>query len=326
MPTITFGTDTFVSQADETVLDTLLRENQPIPYSCKQGICQSCLMRCMDKTPPATAQAHLKDTLVQQNYFLSCVCVPQEDMTVALFNAQNHTISASVQHKSLLAPDIMRLVLRYDLPFDFFAGQFVNLQRADGLTRSYSIANTPHIEQRVEFHIRRLPNGQFSNWVFDECLVGDTLGLSQALGSCFYLAGFPEQPLLLIGTGSGLAPLYGIIQDALAQQHSGPIHLFHGSRHREGLYLIDELRQLAEQFANFSYTACVSGDSEAEDVQRGRVHDIAFNHLKQLKGWRVYLCGHPDMVKDSKKTAYLKGASLRDIYSDEFVVDSATRR
>lgn len=326
MPTITFGTNTFINQTDETVLDTLLRENQPVPYSCKRGICQSCLMRCLDKTPPASAQLHLKDTLQQRHYFLPCICVPQEDMTVALSEQQDLFITATVQYKQLLAPDIMRLVLHYETNFDFFAGQFVNLQRADGLTRSYSIANRLNSEQQIEFHIRRLSDGQFSNWVFTELTVGDTLNISNAQGSCYYVTGRAQQPLLLIATGSGLAPLYGIIQEALAQQHTGAIHLFHGSRTVDGLYLMDELQQLAIQNPHFSYTACVSGEAVYENVLQGRVHELAFAAITQLKGWRVYLCGHPEMVKQGKIAAYLKGASLNDIYADEFIVHSAIAR
>jgi len=320
MRSITIDGSTFSSEPGETVLETLLRENVQVPYGCRQGLCQACLMRSLDNSPPVSAQTGLKDTLQKQNYFLPCICHPEQDMTVALPNSQGASIEAVVIKKQLLTPDIVHLVLEYKSQFNFFAGQFVNLKRPDGLTRSYSIANIPLPKNTLEFHIRRLPNGQFSSWVYDELELGAQLTISEAQGSCHYLPGRAEQPLMLVGTGSGLAPLYGIIADALAQKHSGPIHLFHGSRDLNGLYFIDEMRELAEKFDNFHYTPCVSGEDIEADHVRGRAHDIALSSAETLKGWRVFLCGHPEMVNQTKKMAFLKGASMADIYTDSFHV------
>jgi NAD(P)H-flavin reductase len=277
-------------------------------------------MRSLDNSPPVSAQVGLKDTLQKQKYFLPCICHPEQNMTIALPNRQGASIEVGVIKKQLLTPDIVQLVLGYQSPFNFFAGQFVNLTRADGLTRSYSIANIPHHQNILEFHIRRLPNGQFSNWVYDELELGDQLILSEAQGSCHYLPGRAEQPLMLIGTGSGLAPLYGIIADALAQDHSGPIHLYHGSRDLNGLYFIEQVRELAAEFDNFHYTPCLSGEDIESDHVRGRAHDIALASTESLSGWRVFLCGHPEMVNQAKKMAFMKGASMGDIYADAFHV------
>ncbi len=320
MRSITIGESTFSCQPDETVLETLLRENVQVPYGCRQGLCQACMMRSLDTPPPVSSQVGLKDTLQKQKYFLACVCHPEQDMTVALPSQQGASVEAVVIKKRLLTPDIVHLVLEYQTPFNFFAGQFVNLKRPDGLTRSYSIANIPHPKNTLEFHIRRLPNGQFSSWVYDEVELGAQLTLSEAQGSCHYLPGRAEQPLLLVGTGSGLAPLYGIIEDALAQEHSGPIHLFHGSRDLNGLYLIDEMRELAEEFDNFHYISCLSGEEIESNHVRGRAHDIALSSIETLNGWRVFLCGHPEMVNQTKKMAFMKGASMADIYTDAFHV------
>ncbi|MCK9396999.1 MAG: FAD-binding oxidoreductase [Methylobacter sp.] len=320
MRSVTIDESTFPCQPDETVLETLLRENVQVPNGCRQGLCQACMMRSLDNPPPVLAQSGLKDTLQKQNYFLACICHPEQNMTVALPNQQGASIEANVIKKQLLTPDIVHLVLEYQTRFNFFAGQFVNLKRSDGLTRSYSIANIPQHENILEFHIRRLPNGQFSSWVHDELELGASITISEAQGSCHYLPGRAEQPLMLVGTGSGLAPLYGIVIDALAQDHSGPIHLFHGSRDLNGLYFIDEMRELAAEFENFHYTPCLSGAGVDSDHVRGRAHDIALSSTETLSGWRVFLCGHPEMVNQTKKMAFMKGASMGDIYTDAFHV------
>ncbi|CAG1022127.1 CDP-4-dehydro-6-deoxyglucose reductase, E3 [Patescibacteria group bacterium] len=323
MPNITINDMILINQENESVLDTLLRENILVPHACQQGVCQSCLMRSIDTPPPVYAQVGLKNTLQKQQYFLACMCHPIKDMTVSLPNYQTDLFNATVIEKQLLATDIMRVVLEYETEFEFFAGQFVDLHREDGLARSYSIANRSQGDNRLEFHIRRLPNGQFSSWVHDELLIGSNLKLSEAKGSCYYLANKKQNPLLLIGTGCGLAPLMGIIEDALAQGHKEDIYLFHGSRYAEGLYLVNEMHELTKQYANFHYTPCLSGQNDA-DYAQGRVHDVALARIENLKGWRVYLCGHPEMVNQSKRMAYLKGASLSDIYADAFYAISET--
>lgn len=318
MVSVTFNSKKHSVNTDETVLDALLKANINIPNGCREGVCQSCLMRSLDADPPSLSQKGIKDTLQFQNYFLACQCYPEQDMTVSLPDHEGASITATVAHKERLNADIMRLVLSYQDPFHFYAGQFINLRRDDGLTRSYSIANLPSKENDLELHIKRLPGGRFSSWIHDELTLASKLTISEAKGTCHYVPGKSEQPLLLIGTGSGLAPLIGIIKDALAQGHWGPIKLYHGSREPEGLYLVDEIQSLAQAYNNLEYFPCVSGENARNKFNQGRAHDLALSETENLSGWRVYLCGHPEMVNQSKKKAYLKGASLNDIYADAF--------
>jgi NAD(P)H-flavin reductase/ferredoxin len=319
MTRIKFDDQIFVSENDETILHTLLRNNVQVPYGCKVGICQSCLMRSLDDTPPpASSQTGLKDTQQKQNYFLPCVCMPENDMSVVLPNQESMWLEGEVVDKCALSDSVILIKLKSKEPLAFFAGQFVSLKNEAGVIRSYSIANIPNPSHALIFHIRILPSGQFSRFVADELEIGMPLGFSHALGHCHYLEGNSEQPLLLIGAGTGLAPLYGIIRDALENHHhSGEIHLFHGSRDASGLYFVDKLREMEKKYPNFHYTPCV--DESNDDLYTiGRANEIALKQFPKLDGWRVYLCGHPDMVSHTKRAAYLQGASLKDIYADKF--------
>ncbi len=319
MTRIKFDDQIFESENEETVLQTLLRNNVQMPYGCKTGACQCCLMRSIDNSPPAESQVGLKDTQQKQNYFLPCICKPENDMSVELPNTKNVWFESDVIEKRYLSENVILLKLKSKEPLAFFAGQFVNLRRHDGIIRSYSISNIHNAEHELEFHIRILPNGNFSRWVADELEIGMPLSFSHAQGSCHYVEGKLEQSLLLIGTGTGLAPLYGILQDALFHEHYGEIHLFHGSRDASGLYMENELTQLAQKYPNFYYTPCLTGDNlDFETYTKGRANQIAFDKFQKLNGWRVFLCGQPEMVLQSKRTAYLQGASLKEIYIDPF--------
>lgn len=311
----------------ESVLDTLLRHGASVPSSCRSGICQSCMMHASKGTPPAAAQHGIKETLRERKFFLACVCRPVEDMEVALPSDADLALShATVIDKTLLDAAIVRLRLACATPFTYRAGQFINL-RHDGRVRSYSLASIPDQESFLELHVQRITGGRMSGWLHDECRVGDTLVLQGPLGDCYYRAERQDQPLLLIGTGSGLAPLWGIVRDALRQGHHGPIHLFHGGRQPADLYLRDELCTLAAVAPNFHYTACVSRADGGDGLAAGRANELALARHPRLQGWRVFLCGNAAMVKSTKKRAFLAGANLRDIYADpfEFEAPAATR-
>lgn len=319
MARIKFDDQIFETEHGETVLHTLLRNNMQVPYGCKAGACQCCLMRSLDNSPPEKSQAGLKDTEQKQNYFLPCVCVPENDMTVVLPNQASAWLEGEIVDKHALSENVILIKLKSKEPLAFFAGQFVNLKNEAGVIRSYSIANIPNPSHELVFHIRILPNGAFSRFVADELEIGMSLSFSHAQGHCHYLEGKSEQPLLLIGTGTGLAPLYGIIRDALENHnHSGEIHLFHGSRDASGLYCEDTLREMEKNHPNFYYTPCLSGEVKSR-YTKGRANQIALEKFIKLNGWRVYLCGQPDMVSQTKRMAYLQGASLKEIYADAFL-------
>jgi len=147
---------------------------------------------------------------------------------------------------------------------------------------------------------------------------GEPLDLQRPYGTCFYRSGQPERPLLLIGNGSGLAPLTGIARDALADGHVGPIRLYHGSRHPSGLYLREVLGAMAAKHANFHYVPCVSGTERPVGVRADRAERAALADHPELSDWRVFVCGYPPMVHAARQAANLAGAALGDIHADPF--------
>lgn len=323
MPTLSFQGLSVQCAPDETVLEALHRQGLATPSSCRTGVCQTCLMRATAGSPPPSSQIGLKDSLVAQGYFLACICKPADDMTVSLPDESAvQRARAAVVSREMLNQDILRLRLSPDDAFHYYAGQFLQIHRPDGLIRSYSIASVPAIDSLIELHIRLLPGGSMTTWIHQEVREKDSLEISGANGNCFYTGGDPTQGILLIGTGSGLAPLWGVARAALHEGHQGEIRLYHGSWNAAGLYLRDELSALAAQYPNFHYHPCIDeGDEEACDI--GRADKVALTRHASLSNWRVYLCGHPEMVKSAKRGAFLAGANLSDIYADPFVLSKS---
>ncbi len=318
MPTINFEGQDFVCGEDETVLECMTRSGMLIPSSCQSGTCQTCVIRALEGTPPPGSQNGLKDTLKQQNYFLACICKPEEDMTIGLSLVSPRN-TVNVIEKDALNESVVRLRLEKPDGFSYKSGQFINLVRtSDDLTRSYSLASTPD-DDFLELHIKRVPDGKMSCWVFDTLQVADEVAFFGPAGDCFYVPGKPDQPLLLVGTGTGLAPLYGILRDVLVQGHTGPVHLFHASLAAPGLYLEQSLRDFATQYEHFTYTPCVLHGDTPEGGQQGNIADIPARELGSLSGYRVFLCGDPPIVNALRQKSFLAGVSMQDIFSDPFV-------
>jgi NAD(P)H-flavin reductase len=277
-------------------------------------------MRAVTGKVPSSAQTGLKNTLIAQNYFLPCSCFPEEDIEVSLPSKGTNKFSATVFELNPLNTEVVCLKLSLSVDLKYKAGQFINLFKDDVTSRSYSLASVPEIDDHLQLHVRKLPYGIVSQWIHHDLKIGDVVEISGAAGDCFYVPDIANQNLLLMATGTGLAPLYGIIRDALLQDHKGNIKLYHGSNSAESVYLSDELKTLSMQYSNFIYKPCISGNIVPEGFSAGRAHEIALHENQDLTGWSVFLCGHPEMVKNAKKKAYLAGASMNNIYADPFVI------
>lgn len=300
----------------ESVLDCLTRHGVLLPSSCRNGVCQTCMMHAVSGEIPEQAQNGLKDTLKSQGYFLACVCRPEHDLEIRLANIESLRHQATVTSLELMNTNVMRLRLQPTKPFDYQAGQFINLMHQD-VVRSYSLASLPG-EDELELHVRHVPDGRVSSWVHQQLSVSDSVEFHGPAGDCFYVPGRPEQPLLLIGTGTGLAPLYGIVRDAIRHGHTGAIRLFHGSLHRDGLYLVEALQELAASHDNIDYIPCVLHGEAPSGGAVGAIDEVVLQAQPNLAGWRSYLCGDPEIVRRLQSKIFLAGASMQEIYADAF--------
>lgn len=300
----------------QTALEALLAAGVEIGHSCRAGACRSCLVRAAEGAPPAASQVGLPPTLAAQGYLLACLC-PAAEAPPLLPPDAAHELRATVVGKRQLEGAVVQLLLEPERELDYLPGQFVNLVRDDGLSRSYSLASLP-TDPALELHVRVIEGGAMSGWIDRELESGQSLTLRGPHGSCCYVPGAPEQPLLLAGTGTGLAPLLGIARAAREHGHSGPIELWHGARDASGLYAHAALDALAAA-SNVRVTRCLLEGEPAEGYAIGPLDaTLAAAHPK-LDGWRVFLCGDPTLVKTMQRNSFMAGADLGAIHADAFV-------
>lgn len=315
MSKIIFEGRAFDSKEDESILDCLLRNGVKVPFSCKSGICHSCLMVCVDGSPTAESQKGLKESQQKAGYFKSCVCSSKETLTVSMSQVQD-TFNSSVIEKKLLNERTLLLRISKPASFEYESGQFINLIRpSDSLSRSYSLASIPE-ENFLELHIRFYENGKMSTWLKENAEAGEAVELSGPIGDCYYTKGREDDSLLLAGIGTGMAPLYGIVRDAVKKGHRGKITVIQGAMNEKGLYYTDEFAEVAAANENITYIASTVDGSG--NFTEGKIDDVVKTHFPSLKDFRVYLCGSPNTVSRLKRYSFLAGANMKDIHSDPF--------
>ena len=304
---------------DESVLDALLREGIEVPYGCRTGVCQSCIMQTEHSEIPKAAQKGLREAQKKQGYFLSCCCKPSESMELGL-SKQYKKEQTIVIDKTMLTPEVVRL--RVKKVICYRPGQYMTLWKGSNVARSYSLASHPTRDDYIEFHIRIYPDGVFSPWVAEQLNIGDSIEIQGPMGDCFYTSNDKSETLFLSGLGTGLAPLYGIARDALHSGHSGKILLLMGARTDAGLYYQKELAHLQQEFSNFEVRYSVQEIDAEYEATKSRDTDI-YSTAKMLipdfSNIKVYLCGAQSFVTKMRKQCFLSGANMGDIHSYVFL-------
>jgi len=306
----------------ETVLDGLLRNGIEIPNACRSGACRSCMMGASAGPVPERAQQGLREIEKRQGMFLACLCRPEGDLELRDVDDQA-TVGARIVEVAHLSDSVVRLRLQTEGPFEYEAGQYLALRREDGLTRSYSLASLPS-EPTLELHVRRMPGGRMSTWAYDEARAGMAVSLRGPYGSCCYVGDSIEAPILMVAVGTGLAPLWGVLRQALAAGHTGPITLIQASAEPSGLYMRDELRELGEAHSQVRVRTCVLRGGGG-DIEERAVDALAVDHIKSsgaAAAHLAYVCGDAAIVQSIRRGLFLAGMSAKRIYIDAFVTAS----
>lgn len=312
-----FGID-----ADESILRALLRQGLTPAYECGNGTCKTCRSQLLEgevhypvNPPLALTEADkesglilicqaraLGDVVVQPRLKVSLrEQMRQHEIQSATNHLQIRKIGVTVSALEQLCHDVMLLRLDPDEPLVYLAGQYVNILTPFGTRRDFSITNAPGTCRGLEFHIRRVPDGEFTGYVFSGLEVGQRLEIEGPLGT-FFLRENSERPMLLMAGGTGFGPIKGILERFFAYGGRVPVHLYWGARARRDLYLHELALEWERTHELFRYTPVLSepqGDSQQEPMRTGFVHEALAADYPDLSDYDVYACGPPVMIKSA---------------------------
>jgi len=318
----------------ETVLDAAFRQGISLMHGCKEGQCGSCKSKLVDGEIELLKYSTfaLPDYESETGHVLLCRTHAFSDVSFELLNYDEDLLSRSIAVKAFagrvkdvtaLTSDIRLLEIEIEKPMKFWAGQYVDLAIADGsITRAFSMANAPVGGTALSFIIKKYPNGAFSSQLDGGLRVGDPVMAKGPFGTCFRREGRPG-PMLLIGGGSGMSPLWSILADHIASREQRPIRFFYGARTRSDLFYLDELAAIAAQLEDFKFVPALS-HAEADDHWDGEigfVHEVVLRHLRQenLAGpIDAYACGPTPMIDAVLPILQVNGVEPDHIYFDKF--------
>ncbi|HTD19048.1 MAG TPA: FAD-binding oxidoreductase, partial [Ktedonobacteraceae bacterium] len=269
----------------------------------------------------------------EEGYVLLCRCHAYSDLEVELINYDEDIIRLGIPIESFrtvveaiepLTHDIKRLVLKcVDLQkrMKFSAGQYASL-RVPGSEefRAYSMANTPLSSDRLEFIIKVFPGGLFSGLLEGGITIGQEMEAKGPYG-VFRLREKSDSNIICVGGGSGMAPIWSLLNDMAERGIKRKATYFYGARTRKDLFYLDRLQQLEERLADFRFVPALSM-ATAEDEwggETGLITEVLERNLEpgQIET-QAYLCGPPPMIDAAIPVLIRKGISEDRIFFDKF--------
>ena len=227
MPELTVGNRCWPVAPGSNLLDALNQAGVTVPYSCRAGSCHACLVHCVQGLPSDSRPDALSDEQRRLGWRLACQCQVVEDLHVETFDPVRDGLPATVSGLDWLSSSVLRLRLQPQRPLRYRAGQHLVLWAAGQIARPYSLASLPEDDRFLEFHLDCRHPGQFSD-AARQLQLGDPMRLGELRGGALhYDPDWQQRPLWLLAAGTGLAPLFGILREALRQDHQGPIRIIH---------------------------------------------------------------------------------------------------
>ncbi|MBY8931648.1 iron-sulfur-binding ferredoxin reductase [Pseudomonas sp. Wu6] len=307
MPELHVGERHWSVATGSNLLDALNQAGVAVPYSCRAGSCHACLVRCQGEVQDRQPDA-LSPQQRQHGWRLACQCQVVGDLQVEAFDPVRDGVAAKVVGADWLTASVLRLRLQPQRGLRYSAGQHLVLW-AGQVARPYSLASLPQEDPYLEFHLDcRLP-GEFSD-AARQLNLGECLRLGELRGGALhYDPDWQARPLWLLASGTGLGPLWGVLREALRQDHQGAIRVVHLAHDADGHYLAGSLMALAAQHQNLT-------------VELWTAHELAqaLGQLRLISRQALALvCGHPDSVEAFSKRLFLVGLPRNQLLADVFL-------
>jgi propane monooxygenase reductase component len=323
-------------EEDETVLEAAFRQGIALMHGCKEGQCSTCKSLLLDGDAEMERYSTfaLNDYEKEDGYILLCKTVPYSDLTVELLQYDEDALKVSVpiknfettvEHIESLTHDIRKLTLKLDEPkgITFHSGQFVDLYAPDkNFYRSYSMANTPSHSDRLEFMIKIFKGGKFSTLLDEQLKIGDMLEVRGPFGNCIRREENTGD-IVLIGGGSGMAPLWSILNDIKEKNVKRNVTFFYGARTKKDLFYLEKFEEIAAQLEGFRFIPALS-EPQPEDEwtgETGLITDVLERNItaESAKQIDTFLCGPGPMIDAAITVLRRKGVTPDRILFDKFV-------
>ncbi len=320
----------FPLRPDQSVLNCALRERILLQYGCRNGRCSSCKYLLLDgdvdfgKVSPYSLSENEKE----EGWALLCQARALSDLVIRdldLRDRDDATVitprdtTAVVFELDQLNGSLWKLLLQLADPLTFYPGQFIELEvpGQSGNWRCYSIASSTTNSDRIELVVKQIEGGAFSGRI-GNLTRGYGLSLRGPYGMSYLRKG--ERPVLLVATGSGIAPMLSILRTAAERHDPRIFQFYYGARAESDLIYLSELHLLANRIAHFSFKPTLSAPALGKPWHGnlGRVTQALQKEVSDASLYDAYICGQPEMCESVATLLLAKGLPENRIFRDDF--------
>lgn len=318
----------FNVEPGQTILEAALMAGFALPYGCRNGACGACKGKILSGRVDygAAQEGTLTAEDRKQGLALFCCATPESDLVLevrevsAVKDIPVKTLPCRVERLEKLCHDVMGIWLK--LPsserLQFLPGQYIDFLLKDGRRRSLSLANAPEEDQLLELHMRYVPGGYFSEYVFHTMKVKDIMRINGPLGSFFLRES--DKPAIFVAGGTGFAPIKSILTHAFHQGLRRQMVLYWGARALRDLYMPELPARWQQEHDNFTFIPVIQSPlpEETWHGRTGHVHEAVLADFSDLSGYQVYACGAPVMVAAARRDFVARGLPESEFFSDSF--------
>lgn len=209
-----------------------------------------------------------------------------------------------------------------DSNFEFTPGQFITiLFDHDGklVRRSYSIANSPQNNLRIEFAAGQVDGGPGTQYLFSR-QPGDILKVTGPFGRLVLKPDMSCQRLVLVATSTGVTP-YRSMLPTLAQNPSMTVDIIQGVPQKEDILFEQDFLNYQQQYPHIQFHAALSRAThiQAQHHFQGHVQDVLQTlHLNPAQDL-IYLCGNPSMIDETTAQLQQQGFNIQQIIREKYL-------
>lgn len=314
----------------DSILSAALEAGHAFPHDCKVGSCAQCKCKLIE----GKIRERIDNALVlskeelQAGYILACQAHPKSDLVVEVdflegeLSLPLHESVGTILRCVKQTHDIMELTISVPDAMEFIAGQYADLKiDLVDAPRSFSFFKAPDKKNlnEISFLIKKVPDGSFTSWLFDQDRTGTEIGVKGPYG--YFHLREANSTMVCVGGGSGLAPILSILEDALNKDCSREVVFIYGARTQDDLFKLDEIEKLQKNWAaEFKFVPILSEEEENSSWSgaRGLVTDYLTTLELDFANTQSYMCGPPPMIDAAEAVLQKKGVSGESMFADRF--------
>lgn len=306
---VTLNKDTFLANCGDLLLDSAIMNGVDLPHDCRSGICGACRVRLVDGQVFGGTEEGSDMINACQARIVSDLKLVNEPVPDTV------SLTGRVAELTRLAVDVIGVNLELPRPLNFLPGQYCKLQFRGFAERcfspSYPLEGAPD-RRRLQFHIRRFPDGAVSSALGQDIQAGHRVRLTGPFGSAHFRPDHPGR-IVLVASGTGFAPIWSIAAAAITEQPRREMMVVVAARRIQSFYMHAALCRLA-LFPNVTIFPVVA---EAQNVSAAVRIGRPLDYLPMLSADDiVYAAGAPTLTNEVARIARIAGATC---YTDPFI-------